>query len=447
MNEKKGIMQKLQDYLMPVGNFLANERHFAAISGGLMATVGVTMVGAVFTILKSPPVTEQIMKDGGILKTLFGWWYNLVQQYGDILQIPVNFTTDMIGLVAVFAIAYNLAKSYKMSAFSNGITAVLMFLMVVAPFQAIPVEGGMAYTVLPTAWLGAAGLFTGIIIALVSVEITHICVKNNWVVRMPDVVPQFLQDSFSSMIPLLLNIIVFLGINTILGSYSSGLDIPTAINDVFKAPLSAVNSVPGMIIVMVFASLLWLVGVHGTMIVYPILMPLMIGAIMQNAQLVAAGQDPVFSPMMLFGAIGMVGGTGNTMGLSILCATRAKSEQLKAIGKVSWVPGIFGVNEPVIFGAPIVFNPILAIPFIFSTIIIAFIMWLGYQTGILVPTYILIMALMPIGVGSGLGSMSLINFLFGWLMIPVSAIIYYPFFKIYDASLVKSEADKKTAEG
>ena len=138
----------------------------------------------------------------------------------------------------------------------------------------------------------------------------------------------------------------------------------------------------------------------------------------------------------------MVGGTGNTLGFVILCL-RSKSEQLKAIGKASIIPSFFGVNEPVLFGAPIVYNPILAIPYIFGSMLLALIMWLGYSIGFLKPGYILIMSLFPLGVADFLSSMSINNFIFCWLMIPVMAIIWYPFFKIYEKQLVEKEAISK----
>jgi PTS system cellobiose-specific IIC component len=198
-----------------------------------------------------------------------------------------------------------------------------------------------------------------------------------------------------------------------------------------------------MFVVIVFALLLWTVGVHGTMIVYPFLIPVMIGAITTNAGLVAQGQAPVFNAAFLFGACALAGGTGNTLGLALLSKFKAKSEQLKAIGNVSFVPGVFGVNEPVIFGLPIAFNPILAIPFVLQGLIIAIIMWAGYSVGFLTPGFILIMSLMPIGIGEFLSTLSWKNALFSWLMVPVSTLIYYPFFKAYDAQLVIKEAEAK----
>jgi cellobiose PTS system EIIC component len=440
-SNKKVILDIVQEKLLPIGNFLANEKHFAAIQAGLMTTIGLTLIGAIFQIIASPPVTAEMMASGGILKTLFGGWYNFAQQYKDILMVPYNMSIGLFSVIVSFSIAYQLSKKYGMSALSGGIVSLTMFLMIAAPATTYVLADGSSITALSTTYMGGPGLFTAIIIALVSVEITRLCKKYNLVVKMPDSIPQFLQDSFTSLIPLLLNIVVLYGINVVIKS-TTGVLLPDLITGLLMAPLSAVNSIPGMLFLIFIGTLLWICGVHGTMILYPLFLPILIEAITKNAALVAAGQDPVFSPVMIVGAIAMVGGTGNTLGFVILCL-RSKSEQLKAIGKVGIIPSFFGVNEPVLFGAPIVYNPILAIPYILGSMILALIMWLGYSIGFLKPGYILIMSLFPLGVADFLSSMNINNFIFCWLMIPVMAIIWYPFFKIYEKQLVEKEALSK----
>lgn len=441
MSEQNGFMGKLQNVILPIGTFLTNEKHFASISAGLQASVGISIIAAFVQIAKT---VIGMFAEGGVLANALGFSFSWAVSAQAVLTVPYDMTMGLLAVIVAFAIAFNLAKYYKMNQLSTGIVAMLMFIMVVAPIQTVTLaDGTSTFTGLNSTWLGAPGLFTAILLSLASVEISYFAIKRNWVVRMPDVVPQFLQDSFTSMIPLLLNTLVLYGINAIL-KLTIGLDIPSVIFAVFAVPVSMIlGSVPGMFVVIIFALLLWTVGVHGTMIVYPFLIPIMIGAITTNAELVAQGQAPVFNAAFLFSAAALAGGTGNTLGLALLSKYKAKSEQLKAIGNVSWLPGIFGVNEPVIFGMPIAFNPILAIPFILQGLIIAVLLWIGYSIGFLSPSYILIMSLMPIGVGEFLGTLSWKNALFSWLMVPVTALIYYPFFKAYDAQLVAKEAAQK----
>jgi len=441
MSEQNGFMGKLQKVILPIGTFLTTERHFASISAGLQTSVGISIIAAFVQIAKT---VIGMFAEGGVLANALGFSLSWAASAQTILSVPYDMTMGLIAVVVAFAIAFSLAKYYKMNQLSAGIVAMLMFILVVAPLQTVTLaDGTSTFTGMSTTWLGAPGLFTAILLSLSSVEISHFAIKRNWVVRMPEVVPQFLQDSFSSMIPLLLNTLVLYGLNATL-KLTIGLDIPSVIFAVFAIPVSLIlGSVPGMFVVIIFALLLWTVGVHGTMIVYPFLIPVMIGAITTNAGLVAQGLPPVFSASFLFGAVALAGGTGNTLGLALLSRYKAKSEQMKAIGQVSWVPGLFGVNEPVIFGLPIAFNPILAIPFVLQGLVVAVIMWLGYSFGLLTPGFILIMSLMPIGVGEFLGTLSWKNALFSWLMIPLTAVIYYPFFKAYDAQLVIKEAEAK----
>jgi len=313
-------------------------------------------------------------------------------------------------------------------------------LTVAAPAKTYILQDESTLTALDTTFLGGTGLFTAIIVALLTVEIIRLCKKYHIVIKMPDVVPPFLSDSFTALIPLLINIGVFYGINVLLASINPALKIPTAIMAILAAPLSAINSVPGMLIVIVFATLLWCCGIHGTMIVYPLLIPLMIEGITANAVLVAAGESAQFYPVFLFGAIAMIGGTGNTLGFVILSLFKAKSQQLKAIGKASIGPGIFGINEPIAFGAPIVFNPILMIPYVFGSLILGILLWISFSIGFQDPGYILIMSLLPIGIAGFMPAMSIKNAIFQIVMIPVMMLIWYPFFKLYDKQLVVREA-------
>lgn len=446
MSEKKGFLDKFQNFMMPIGNFLANEKHFASISSGLMATVGLTLIGAIFQIMANPPVTAEMMAQGGIMPTLFGWWYHFSMAYKDILMVPYNMTVGLFAVSAAFAIAYQLAKRYDMSAISAGIVSLTVFLIVTAPVKVYTLADGSMLTAMDTTFLGGTGLFTAIIVAMGSVEISHLCQKYHIVIKMPDVVPPFLADSFTALIPLLLNIALFYGINVGLQQVNPALTIPTAIMALLSAPLSAVNSVPGMLLVVAFATLLWCCGVHGTMIVYPLIIPLMIEAFTANGLAVANGDPAIFYPVFIFGAIGMVGGSGNTLGFVFLSMFKAKSQQLKAIGKASIIPGFFGINEPVAFGAPVVFNPIMMIPYVLGSLLLGIIMWISYMVGFQDPGYILVMSLMPIGIAGFLPAMSMKNAVFQIVMIPVMALIWYPFFKVYDRQLCAKEQEMLEAE-
>ena len=425
---------KFMKGLQKFGEKLGSSKVFSAISKSMMGTMAIILVGAVFQIIATIP-------------TLFGW-YTTESAIYKLLYTPYNMTMGILSIFVVFMIGYHYAKSLDMKPMQNGVVALICFLLVAAPATTVTLaDGATSLTVLNTSNLGAAGLFVAILIGILTVNVTHFCEKKNIVIKMPDVVPSFLSEAFSAMLPLLFNIIIWYGISTILSLLTHGqMNLPLLITYILSIPLSAINTVPGMFIAVLFACLLWTFGIHGSMVVFIALMAIMIQNISANAAAVAAGNQPQFYATMLTGAMACAGGTGNTLGLVLLGLKSAKSKQLKAVSKAAIVPGIFNINEPVTFGFPIMYNPIMAIPYILTPLITMLVLWLGYAIGFFKPGYVLIMSLLPLFMGEFLGSMAWQNLFIPIVGIVVGLIVYYPFFKVYDKQLVEKEAAAKTEE-
>lgn len=442
--KKSTFMEKLTGVLVPVGNVMANQKHLSSISSGIMATAGLTLLAAVFQIIANPPVTAEMLEGNGILRAVFGGWFNFATANRTAILMPYNMTIGLMGLLASLTIAYNLAKKYDMAPLSNGIVSMCVFSLVAAPATIYKLADEASVTALPNRYMGAMGLFTSILVALVTVEVARFCSEHHIEIKLPDSVPPFLGASFSALIPLVFDIIIFYGTSLVLGKFE--LTIPTAINALLSKPLSVVNSAPGVILMITFSALLWCCGIHGTAIVYPFVLPILMEAVTNNAALVAAGESPVISPIFIWSAVAMVGGSGNTLGVVILAAFKAKSKQLKAIGRMGIIPGFFNINEPVLFGLPIMFNPILMIPYIFGTTIMGILVWIGLNIGLYVPQSVYVGAALPIGVLGMLETMSVRTLIFQFAMIPVTMLIWYPFFKIYDNQLTEKEAAAEAAK-
>ena len=425
---------KFMKWLQKFGEKLGSSKVFSAISKSMMGTMAIILVGAIFQIVATIP-------------TLFGWFTTESATY-KLIYAPYNMTMGLLSVFVVFMIGYNYAKSLGMKPMQNGIVALICFVMVAAPATTVTlVDGVTTMTVLDTSNLGAAGLFVAILIGILTVRLTHFCEKKNIVIKMPDVVPSFLSEAFSAMLPLLFNIIVWYGISTLLSTLTGGMmTLPLLITYILSIPLSAINTVPGMFVAVLFACLLWTFGIHGSMVVFIALMAIMIQNISANAAAVAAGNQPQFYATMLTGAMACAGGTGNTFGLVLHGLKSAKSKQLKAVSKAALVPGIFNINEPVTFGFPIMYNPIMAIPYILTPLITMLILWGGYAIGFFKPAYVLIMSLLPLFMGEFLGSMAWQNLFIPIVGIVVGLIVYYPFFKIYDKQLVEKEAAAEAAK-
>ena len=418
---------KTMDKIVEVSGKIADNRYISAISKGISSLIPFTMVQAIFSIITNPPVTADLIAKGG-LWALLSPWYNFATAYKAIIAAPASLISALFALIANYNIAYQLAQQYKQNAKISAMLSMIGFILVAAPLDS---------GTLSTAYLGTQGLFVGIILAIVAVEIVHLCEAKNIVIKLPKEVPPIVSSSFSAIIPLLITVILFYGISLIINS-TTGLTLPAALMKVITPAVDSVNSVGVVLLIGVLCQLLWSVGVHGGAIAWAVLGPILMQAVATNGELVAAGQSPVFSPVFLYTFVSC-GGSGCSMALTFLCS-RSKSKQLKAVGKASLIPSIFSITEPITFGAPIVYNPLLAIPFILVPTINSVIGLILFQTGILPLPYIGLWVLMPVGVGEFLKSMNFKSFIISWLMVALGTVIYYPFFKAYETRLCAQEA-------
>lgn len=406
------------------GEKVVANKGIQAISAGMMMTMGVILLGAVFQLLAVFLEMFGVIELGGTL-------YNT-------LMAPHKVSMGFISLYVAFTIAYSYAKSLKIQAVTAGLNSVLLFFISSAPVKTVTLADGVStFTGLDVMALDAKGMFMAIIVALTSVKLTHFFEKHNLVIKMPEAVPQFLQDTFKSLIPLVVNAAIW----TLLGAGCvalTGTALPVLVTGLLGMPLAALTSVPGIIIIVLIAGLLWTMGVHGTVAVYAAIAAPLMQYYAINAANHEAGVALVFMPIALFGIINCCGGTGNTLALCVM-GLFSKSEQVKAVSKAAIVPGIFNINEPAIFGFPIMYNPILAIPFILNPIITMLICWAGYAVGLFKPAFISVTATLPVGFAQYLTTLSPLNILIPVIAFVVAFVTYYPFFKAYEKTLVEKE--------
>ncbi len=424
------LLEKLDKTLSPIGAKIGEQRHLKSISTGMMMTLPLIVIGSIFLIIANPPVNPELVDPNTtniFMKFLLAWKNFAVENYGAITT-PYDMTMGMAGLMSAFTIAYCLAGEYKMNNAMAGLISTSVFLMVCAPAS----EGSI-----PLSFLGADGLFVAIIIGLVSVEITRFIENKGWQVKFPDSVPPAVTSFVNSMLPLLINIIVIYGINILVVS-TMGVNIPQAVMKVLSPALAVVDNIWGFLAIITFGNILWILGVNGTSIIFPIVFALGIKNTGLNADLVAAGQDPsVYMNLQMF-RVAILGGAGNTIGLALLMA-KSKSAHLKSLGRLATVPGICGINEPIIFGTPIVFNPILAIPFIITPIVTVTLTYFAQVFGFITPGYMIDPSFTPFFVQAYLSSMDFKNVIFVFALAAISVAIYYPFFKVYEKNMLKQE--------
>jgi len=418
----KFFNSKFMQALEVGGQKLAANRFVSALQGAMMAMMAPIMVGAVFTIICS--VASNIFKIMPADSQLYL-----------ILYEPYNMTMNLISLWIVLVLGYNYAKNLQLkNPLMTAINCAIVFILAVSKYG----EAGLDYS-----YLGSTGMFAGFILCFLTCQIEKFCIDRDIRIKMPEVCPPSLVASFNAILPLLFAIICGYGISVVISLVSGGqLNLASAIMAVLSKPLSYLLSVPGMLVLGVLAGLMWSFGIHGTMVLISFLMAPMIMDATNRATLHAQGipltYENAFTASLLFGGMACCGGTGNTLPLCIM-GLRSKSEQIKAVSKLGVVPGWFGINEPVTFGMPIMYNPILCIPYILTIPVNMLLYWLFYRIGLMPFGYIMSMALLPMGFGGFISTLNWRGFICDYILLIPDFLIWYPFFKIYEKQLVEEE--------
>lgn len=423
------MISKLETVLGPFADKLAKQRHLQAISSGMMMSLGLIVVGSIFLIIANPPINLDLvdLNTGNVfMKMLISWKQFAVANY-DVLTLPYNYSMGLVGLISAFGVAYCLAESYQMKASVYGIISMCTFLMVAAPLK----DGAIAMN-----YLGADGLFVALIISLVSVEISRL-VSNKIVITFPSSVPSAVTNFVNGLMPLAVNIIVIYGMNLVIVAMS-GKNMPDLIMSILTPAISGVDNVWMFMAIYLFSNVLWLFGINGSSIIFPIVFALGITNTGINGELVNAGKAATEIMNLQMFRYALLGGAGNTLGLVLLMCC-SKSKHINSIGRLSIIPGICGINEPIIFGAPIVLNPILMIPFLVMPCISIGLGYLVQKIGLVSLGYIVDPSFTPFFAQGFLSALDIRNVIFMFVLIAISVVVYYPFFKIYEKNTLANE--------
>ena len=426
--ENSTIITKLNEVLSPVAAKIGNQRHLKAISSGMMFGLPFIVIGSFFLIFANPPINIDRYNPetaNFFMKFMAGWKDFAVANY-DLITAPYNLTMGIIGLISVFGIAFSLSSEYKINPSMNGMVASVIFLMVCTPVS----EGSINLN-----YLGTNGLFVAIIIGLLVVEVNRFFEVKNIKLKLPDTVPPMVATFINTLVPLLTNIILFYGINLIFLVTTKKI-FPETVMQVLTPATNIAGSLGGFSLIVTLGNILWLFGINGSSIIFPIVFTLGMAQTGLNAEQMANGETMTHLMNLQMFRISVLGGAGGTLGLVILMM-RSKVSEYRTIGKLSLIPGICSINEPVIFGLPIVFNPILAIPFLITPIVSLLLTYFAQSIGLIGVGLIVDPSFTPFFAQAYLSSMDWRNVVFCLVLILVSAVIYYPFFKVMENNKTK----------
>ncbi|MDK2818310.1 MAG: PTS sugar transporter subunit IIC [Spirochaetota bacterium] len=419
-------MKSFMDRLLIFGEIIGNQRHLRSISTGMMMTLPFMVVGAFFLIIANPPIQLDLIDintSNILLQILINWKKFTITHY-DVLVTPFHLTMGMIGLLNAFTIAYTLAQEYKLNTTISGLISTITFLMVVAPIE----NGNISIE-----YLGTNGLFTAIIVSLLSVEITKFIKNKKIEFTLDKSIPPAIAVFINSLLPLLLNILIIYGISLVVFSIT-GVIFPVFIMESLSPVLFIGNNLFGYIAILVFGNILWIFGINGTSIIFPILFSLGINNTGINTELFNSGQEPTMVMNLQMFRYYALGGAGNTLGLTLLMLN-SKVAQMRTVGKIAIIPGICGINEPIIFGLPIVLNPILGIPFILMPIITSLIGFYAQELGFVSLGYMVDPSFTPFFIQMFLSALDWRNVLLSFFIVFVSVLVYLPFFKLYEKQI------------
>ncbi len=334
---------------------LFDQPHLASVRDGLAALVPLLIIGALSLVVLQFPVQG---------------WLDIVE--GDpniarVLWVPFNMTFGFLSLFAVVAISYALARRRNLEPLMPASLATLAFLIFTNPITGTWGESGF-----PATYLDNSGLFTAIIVGLVSVEIYNFFVKRNIVIKMPEGVPPAISNAFIALLPGLAILVIAWFVRVILN-----FDLAGGVVTVLGYVVPAVDTLPAALFAESFHAFLWTLGIHGDLTIGIVLSPIWTSNLADNAAALAQGVSPL--PWIYtseWRSYVVPGGSGATLPLAFYMI-RSKSPRLRQVGLLGIWPGIFNINEPITFGAPVIFNPILAIPFIVITFINALVAYLA----------------------------------------------------------------------
>lgn len=301
-------------------------------------------------------------------------------------------------------------------------------------------EGGFL-----TAFMGTKGLLTAFIAAFVTVNVYKVCVKNNVTIRMPEDVPPNISQVFKDLIPFTVSVVILYGLELLVKG-TLGVTVAESIGTLIAPLFSAADGYLGITLIFGAYAFFWFVGIHGPSIVEPAIAAITYANIDVNLHLIQAGQHAdkvITSGTQMF--IATMGGTGATLIVPFLFMWICKSDRNRAIGRASVVPTFFGVNEPILFGAPIVLNPIFFVPFIFAPIVNVWIFKFFVDTLNMNSFSANLPWVTPGPLGIVLGTnFQVLSFILAGLLVVVDTIIYYPFVKVYDEQILEEERSGKT---
>ena len=409
---------------------ISRNKYLRAIRDGFIAGMPVILFSSIFILIAYVPNA---------------WGFHWSKDIETFLMTPYSYS---MGILAFFvggttakALTDSMNRDLPATNQINFISTMLASMVGFLLMAAEPVkEGGFL-----TAFMGTKGLLTAFIAAFITVNVYKVCVKNNVTIRMPDEVPPNISQVFKDLIPFTLSVVLLYALELVVKA-SLHVTVAESIGTLLAPLFSAADGYLGITFIFGAYAFFWFVGIHGPSIVEPAIAAITYANAEVNLKLIQQGMhaDKILtSGTQMF--IVTLGGTGATLVVPFMFMWLTKSKRNRAIGRASVVPTFFGVNEPILFGAPIVLNPIFFVPFIFAPIANVWIFKFFVDTLGMNSFTSNLPWTTPGPLGIVLGTnFQVLSFILAALLVVVDVVIYYPFLKVYDEQILEEERSGKS---
>ncbi|ELY4218376.1 PTS sugar transporter subunit IIC [Cronobacter sakazakii] len=432
MSLYQSMVHVIENKITPLAGAMGSQRHVVAIRDGFLAALPFMIIGSFLLVFIFPPFSPD---------TQIGFcraWLDLSLKYREQLMLPFNLSMGVMTFFISVGIGASLGKHYKLDPIMTGLLAFMAFLLVAAPYK----DGQIS-----TQYFSGQGIFTALITAIYASEMYAFLKSHSITIRLPKEVPTGVARSFEILIPVVVIVLTLHPLNLIIES-TTGMILPEAIMHLLSPLVAASDSLPAILISVLICQILWFAGIHGALIVTGIMNPFWMANLSANQAALAAGQAlPHIYLQGFWDHYLLIGGVGSTLPLAFLLL-RSRAVHLRTIGKMGVVPSMFNINEPILFGAPVIMNPVFFLPFILVPMVNAVLAWTATKLGWLAQ----VVSLTPWTTPAPIGASWAANWAFSpvimcLICMVMSALMYYPFVKAYERTLQKQEAAQDNIEG
>ncbi|MBS7132695.1 MAG: PTS sugar transporter subunit IIC [Clostridium sp.] len=421
------MLDKLESIFMPLAEKIGKNKYLISIRDGFLLTTPLLIIGSFFLLIANFPINNW---------TEF-WARFFGENWTAYMAKPTSATFDIMAILAVVGIAYSFSRELNVDKLSGAAVAVVSW-FILMPYKVT--DGSVTLNGIPLDWVGSKGIFIGIITAFVSVHIYAWVIKKGWIIKMPKGVPPAVTQSFAALVPSAVVLGVFFLVNSLLAL----TPYDNAFNFIFKflqQPLLVLGNTLGAVLVaMGFQHFFWFFGINGGSIVGSIMQPILTPLSMENLSAFQAGNPlPNVINQQFYDLFTTFGGAGSTLSMLIAMIIVCRSQRIKNLSKISVVPALFGINEPVIFGLPVVLNPTILIPFLLTPLINILISYFSIVSGLVPFTSGVSMPWTTPVIISGFLTTGWRGALLQLILVILGVFIYMPFVKMMDKQYKKEE--------